>query len=105
MVTVERIEQKLYPVKRNEKGALLVTLLQDAAMDKVIVFSKTKHGANRVFSQLEAAGISAAAIHGNKSQGARQKALEAFKTGEIRVLVATDIVARRHRRGQYQPCD
>ncbi|HTA16259.1 MAG TPA: C-terminal helicase domain-containing protein, partial [bacterium] len=69
-------------------------LLQNAAMNKVIVFSKTKHGANRILSQLEAAEINAAAIHGNKSQGARQKALEAFKNGNIRVLVATDIVAR-----------
>ena len=94
VVTVERIEQSLYTVRRNEKGPLLVTLLQNAAMEKVIVFSKTKHGANRILSQLEGAKIDAAAIHGNKSQGARQKALEAFKNGNVRVLVATDIVAR-----------
>jgi ATP-dependent RNA helicase RhlE len=94
VVTVERIDQTVYPVKRSDKGALLVTLLQDAAMDKVIVFSKTKHGANRILSQLHNAGITAGVIHGNKSQGARQKALEGFKNGEVRVLVATDIVAR-----------
>src|SRR6185369_9280992 len=73
VITVERIDQSLYSIKRNEKNALLVTLLQDAAMDRVIVFSRTKHGANRILSQLENAGIVAAAIHGNKSQGARQK--------------------------------
>lgn len=94
VVTVERIEQSLYSVRRSEKAALLVTLLQDVSMDKVIVFSKTKHGANRILSQLENAGISAAVIHGNKSQGARQNALESFKNGGTRVLVATDIVAR-----------
>jgi ATP-dependent RNA helicase RhlE len=94
VVTVERIEQSVYSVRRNEKNALLVTLLQNPAMDKVIVFSKTKHGANRISVQLENAGIVSAPIHGNKSQGARQKALEAFKNGKVRVLVATDIVAR-----------
>ena len=94
VVTVERIEQSLYSVRRNEKGALLVTLLQDPAMEKVIVFSKTKHGANRILAQLESAGIKSAVIHGNKSQGARQNALEAFKNSDVRVLVATDIVAR-----------
>jgi ATP-dependent RNA helicase RhlE len=94
VVTVERIEQSLYSVRRSEKAALLVTLLQDTFMEKVIVFSKTKHGANRILSLLENARIPAAVIHGNKSQGARQKALEAFRNGDVRVLVATDIVAR-----------
>jgi ATP-dependent RNA helicase RhlE len=94
VITVERIEQNVYSIRRNEKNALLVTLLQNPAMDKVIVFSKTKHGANRISAQLENAGIVSAPIHGNKSQGARQKALEAFKNGKVRVLVATDIVAR-----------
>jgi ATP-dependent RNA helicase RhlE len=94
VITVERIEQRVYSIRRNEKNALLITLLQDTTMNKVIVFSKTKHGANRISSQLENAGIISAAIHGNKSQGARQKALEAFKNGKVRVLVATDIVAR-----------
>jgi ATP-dependent RNA helicase RhlE len=94
VVTVERIEQSVYAVPRAQKNALLVTLLQDTAMNKVIVFSKTKHGANRISLQLENAGIVSAPIHGNKSQGARQKALEAFKNGKVRVLVATDIVAR-----------
>ena len=94
VITVERINQSVYSPRKSEKGALLVTLLQDTAMDKVIVFSKTKHGANRISSQLEHAGIVSAAIHGNKSQGARQKALEMFRDGKVRVLVATDIVAR-----------
>lgn len=94
VVTVERIDQSVHHIKRSEKNALLVTLLANPAMDKVIVFSKTKHGANRIANQLENAGIVSAPIHGNKSQGARQKALEAFKTGKVRVLVATDIVAR-----------
>ena len=94
VITVERIEQSVYPIKKSDKNALLVTLLQDEAMDKVIVFSRTKHGANRISSQLENAGIISAAIHGNKSQGARQKALESFKNGKVRVLVATDVVAR-----------
>jgi len=94
VITVERIEQSVYSIRKNEKNALLVTLLQDPDMNKVIVFSKTKHGANRILSQLENAGIVSAAIHGNKSQGARQKALEGFKNGKVRVLVATDVVAR-----------
>lgn len=94
VVTVERIDQSVYFIKRNEKNALLVTLLENTTLEKVIVFSKTKHGANRILLQLENTGIVSAVIHGNKSQGARQKALEAFKTGKVRVLVATDIVAR-----------
>jgi len=94
VITVERIEQSVYQIKKAEKNALLITLLQDSALDKVIVFSRTKHGANRILAQLENADIIAAAIHGNKSQGARQKALEGFKNGKVRVLVATDIVAR-----------
>lgn len=94
VVTVERIEQSLYSVRKSEKPALLITLLQDASLGKVIVFGKTKHGANRILTKLESAGIPSAVIHGNKSQGARQNALEAFRSGAIRVLVATDIVAR-----------
>lgn len=94
VVTVERIDQSLYKVDKKDKRALLVNLLQDQTIDKAIVFSKTKHGANRIVKELDSAEISSAAIHGNKSQAARQKALAAFKEGEIRVLVATDIAAR-----------
>lgn len=94
VITVEKIDQSVYLVDKKDKRALLVTLLKDKTLDKVIVFSKTKHGANRIVQELEHARISSAAIHGNKSQSARQKALEAFKNNEIRVLVATDIAAR-----------
>ena len=92
--TAERIEQKLYFIDRGNKRRLLVDCLKDPACDRTLVFSRTKHGANRVVGDLEKAGIQAAAIHGNKSQGARTRALDAFKTGEIKVLVATDIAAR-----------
>lgn len=94
VITVEKIEQSVYSVRKNDKRALLITLLQDAAWDKTIVFSKTKHGANRILKELERAHISAGVIHGNKSQGARQKALEDFRNGKLRVLVATDIASR-----------
>ncbi len=94
VVTVEKIDQSLYKVARKDKRALLVNLLQDENINKAIIFSKTKHGANRIVRELEFSGISSAAIHGNKSQSARQKALAAFKDGEVRTLVATDIAAR-----------
>lgn len=94
VVTVEKIDQSVYMVNKKDKRALLVALFKDEALDKAIVFSKTKHGANRIVQELDHARISSSAIHGNKSQSARQKALEAFKNGEIRVLVATDIAAR-----------
>ena len=94
VVTVERIEQKLYPVNQKDKRALLATLLQDPELARVIVFTRTKHGANRLAGQLEKGGFSTEAIHGNKSQNARQKALQAFRSGEVRVLVATDVAAR-----------
>ena len=92
--TADRIEQKLYHVPAAQKRQLLVELLKDLALSRVIVFTRTKHGANKVSEQLEKAGIGAAAIHGNKSQNARQRSLAAFKSGSIRVLVATDIAAR-----------
>ncbi|MGE5517160.1 MAG: DEAD/DEAH box helicase [Bacteroidota bacterium] len=92
--TAEKIEQKVMFVTRDHKRDLLVDLLKDKAVSRAIVFTRTKHGANRVAEQLEKSGIAADAIHGNKSQGARQKALNAFKSGEIRALVATDIAAR-----------
>ncbi len=94
VVTVEKIDQVLYKVGKKEKRSLLVNLLQNKDITRAIIFSKTKHGANRIVQELEHSGISSAAIHGNKSQSARQKALAAFKDGEIRTLVATDIAAR-----------
>ena len=92
--TVERIAQKVLFVDKGNKDALLVSLLRDPSIDKVIVFTQMKHGANRVVEKLLAARISAVAIHGNKSQGARTAALEGFRAGKVRVLVATDIAAR-----------
>jgi ATP-dependent RNA helicase RhlE len=94
-VAADAIEQTLYHVAVADKRGLLHKLLRDnEAMARVIVFTRTKHGANKVEDQLNKAGFSADAIHGNKSQNARQRALEAFRSGEIRVLVATDIAAR-----------
>ena len=92
--TVERIDQRVLFVDRANKRALLAELLKDRAIDRVLVFSRTKHGANKVAEDLAKRHISAEAIHGNKSQSARQKALENFRAGKIRVLVATDIAAR-----------
>ena len=92
--TVERIDQKMMFVTRDNKRKLLGHILEDRAMQRVIVFSRTKHGANRISEQLAKSGVRTEAIHGNKSQNARQKALDAFKAGKARVLVATDIAAR-----------
>jgi len=92
--TVERVEQHVFFVETANKRALLAEVLKDPALNRVIVFSRTKHGANRIALQLEKRGVNAAAIHGNKSQGTRQRALEGFKSGRTRVLVATDIAAR-----------
>jgi ATP-dependent RNA helicase RhlE len=94
VITVKKITQTLYHVDKKDKRALLINLLKNEQLDKIIVFSRTKHGANRIVQELDHVSISALAIHGNKSQSARQKALEAFKNSEIRVLVATDIAAR-----------
>ncbi len=94
VVTVERIAQSVHHVATPQKRALLESLLADPGLKRVIVFTRTKHRANRVAEQLEKAGISADAIHGNKSQNARQRALDAFRKGRARVLVATDIAAR-----------
>ncbi len=91
---IERIKQSVYHVDTAGKRGLLNKLLGDKAMSRVIVFSRTKHRANRIAEQLDRSGISADAIHGNKSQGARQRALARFRNGEARVLVATDIAAR-----------
>ena len=92
--TAENIDQRVYYVAAGEKRALLATLLKDAALARVLVFTRTKHTANRVADHLDKNGFSADAIHGNKSQGARQRALERFRSGDARVLVATDIAAR-----------
>jgi ATP-dependent RNA helicase RhlE len=92
--TAEKIDQRLYYVEKAEKRELLAHVLKDPAITRTIVFTRTKHGANRVAEQLDKVGVRAAAIHGNKSQSARQKALEDFRAGRIRVLVATDIAAR-----------
>jgi ATP-dependent RNA helicase RhlE len=92
--TVERVDQEVYFVEKSDKRALLVDVLRDSAMRRVLVFSRTKHGANRIAEHLVKAGIGAEAIHGNKSQNARERALAGFKAGKTRVLVATDIAAR-----------
>jgi ATP-dependent RNA helicase RhlE len=92
--TVERIAQSVMFVEKDKKKDLLRHLLQEKSLDRVIVFTRTKHGANKVVEVLEKNRILAAAIHGNKSQSARQRALENFRDGKVRVLVATDIAAR-----------
>ncbi|KUO59020.1 MAG: RNA helicase, partial [Alphaproteobacteria bacterium BRH_c36] len=92
--TADRIEQRVIFVEAAKKRALLVELFGNTELERTLVFTRTKRGADRVASHLEAAGIAAAAIHGNKSQGQRERALDAFKTGKTRVLVATDIAAR-----------
>ena len=92
--TVELIDQRVIHVAAREKPALLATLLNDRAIARALVFTRTKRGADRVTKHLAAAGIAAAAIHGNKSQGQREQALAAFRAGSARVLVATDIAAR-----------
>ncbi|MDA3924046.1 MAG: DEAD/DEAH box helicase [Kiritimatiellae bacterium] len=92
--TVDRIDQKVMFVAKGDKDKLIIDLLKSEKMNRVIVFVQMKHVANKVASKLEAAGITAAAIHGNKSQGARTAALANFKAGKVRVLVATDIAAR-----------
>jgi ATP-dependent RNA helicase RhlE len=90
----ERVAQRVHPVDRHRKREMLSYLIGSGKWQQVLVFTRTKHGANRLTEQLQEDGISAAAIHGNKSQGARTKALEDFKRGAVRVLVATDIAAR-----------
>lgn len=92
--TVKSVEQWVYPVDKNKKTDALIELILDNNWQQALVFSRTKHGANRLVRQLCSADISAAAIHGNKSQAARTKALADFKAGNTRILVATDIAAR-----------
>ena len=91
---VEVIDQKLYYVDRGNKSKLLASLIQRPEVKNALVFTRTKHGANKVAGDLQKSGISSAAIHGNKSQTARQQALADFKAGRVKVLVATDIAAR-----------
>ena len=92
--TADKVEQALYYVSKKSKAKLLVHLIQQNEIDSVLVFSRTKHGANKIVKQLDKVQIKSEAIHGNKSQGARQRALENFKNRETRVLIATDIAAR-----------
>lgn len=92
--TVEAVEQSVYYVEKQQKTGLLVQLLKDKSIRRSLVFTRTKHGADKLVKQLGKTGIYAAAIHGNKSQQARQRALADFKDSKIRVLVATDIAAR-----------
>ncbi len=92
--TVKSVKQWIHPVDKSKKQALLTHLIQEHSWYQVLVFSRTKHGANRIATQLGKKGITAAAIHGNKSQGARTRALADFKAGKVNVLVATDIAAR-----------
>lgn len=92
--TVDSVSQRLIAVEKADKTAVLTHLIQENDWFQVLVFSRTKHGANKLAKKLNARGIEASAIHGNKSQGARTKALADFKQGKCRVLVATDIAAR-----------
>lgn len=92
--TAKTVKQSVYFVEKKQKTELLVDLLKDRSIDRSLVFTRTKHGADRLVKQLARTGIYAAAIHGNKSQAARQKALNDFKSSKIRVLIATDIAAR-----------
>ncbi|MGI4940584.1 MAG: DEAD/DEAH box helicase [Janthinobacterium lividum] len=92
--TVERVEQRVIFVETARKRAMLANMLRNSKMSRVLVFTRTKHGADRVTQHLEAVGQTAAAIHGDKSQPQRERALAAFKSGRITVLVATDVAAR-----------
>jgi len=92
--TVERVDQQLLFIEAPRKRALLVELFEDPKMSRALVFTRTKRGADRVAKYLEAAQISAAAIHGDKSQSQRERALASFKAGKVRALIATDIAAR-----------
>jgi ATP-dependent RNA helicase RhlE len=92
--TAEMVNQKVYRVNKKEKTTIITNLIKKGNWNQVLVFMRTKHGANKLTKKLLQSGISAAAIHGNKSQGARTKALSNFKSNDIRILVATDIAAR-----------
>ncbi len=90
----ERVDQRVVFVSARDKPALLIETLRDTAIDRALVFSRTKHGANKIVTRLDAAGLASAAIHGNKSQAQRERALGAFRSGDLRILIATDIAAR-----------
>lgn len=90
----ERVSQSVYHVGKNDKVSLLLHLLKDAGTERSLIFTRTKHGADKLVNQLIGTGVHAAAIHGNKSQNARQKALSDFRHKRVKVLVATDIAAR-----------
>ena len=92
--TVDKITQKIIRTDKSKKTDLIIKLIKDGDWQQVLVFTRTKHGANRLVKKMISKGVQAAAIHGNKSQGARTKALAGFKDGSVRVLVATDIAAR-----------
>lgn len=92
--TADKVDQSVYFVSKKEKQSLLEHILEEEEFESALIFSRTKHGANKIVRKLEKQGVSALAIHGNKSQGARQKALQQFKDGTTKVLVATDIAAR-----------
>ena len=92
--TVETVEQRVIRVDRGDKSAILIDVLRQETIDRALVFTRTKHGADKVVRSLVRAGIAAEAIHGNKSQGQRERVLAAFRKGEVRTLVATDIAAR-----------
>jgi ATP-dependent RNA helicase RhlE len=91
---IELVEQRAYRVHKDQKRHLLVHLIQEGQWSQVLIFTRTKHGANRLAQQIESAGIPSAAIHGNKSQAARVKALDMFKRGQVTALVATEVAAR-----------
>ncbi|MEQ9307565.1 MAG: DEAD/DEAH box helicase, partial [Marinoscillum sp.] len=92
--TAETVEQVFYRTDKNKKVSALIHMIQDGDWQQVLVFTRTKHGANKLVKKLISSGIEAAAIHGNKTQGARTKALAGFKEGTVKVLVATDIASR-----------
>jgi ATP-dependent RNA helicase RhlE len=92
--TAEKVKQTIYRTNKADKTDLVIKLISEGNWEQVLIFTRTKHGANRLAEKLDKADIKSAAIHGNKSQGARTKALAGFKDGTVRVLVATDIAAR-----------
>ena len=92
--TAEKVDQLVYRTNKGKKTDLVIKLISEGDWQQVLIFTRTKHGANRLSEKLGKSGITSAAIHGNKSQGARTKALAGFKSGKVRVLVATDIAAR-----------
>src|SRR5690606_15225087 len=90
----EKVEQRVYPVRPDQKASLLLDLLNEEGMDQVLVFTRTKIGADALFARLQNAGINATVLHGDRDMRQRQKALDAFANGKVRVLVATDVAQR-----------